>query len=148
MATHSNIFPWKISWTEEPGGLYSPWGCKARPPSGLGLRAVCLPSTAPCPSPPAHGGVPTGACFSPRTGGGPAPAQGGSHPADLPARAPRARRLHPLRRTVSNTPAPCIISILQNTKYPGLSHFWCFPQLPPLSETTALVFEGKVNREK
>ena len=28
MATHSNILPWKISWTEEPGGLYSPWGCK------------------------------------------------------------------------------------------------------------------------
>ena len=19
---------WKIPWTEEPGGLYSPWGCK------------------------------------------------------------------------------------------------------------------------
>ena len=46
------------------------------------------------------------------------------------------------------TPVPCIISTLQNTKYPGLSHFWCFPQLPPLPETTALVFEGKVNREK
>ena len=29
------------------------------------------------------------------------------------------------------TPAPCISSTLQNTKYPGLSHFWCFPQLPP-----------------
>ena len=28
MATHSNILPWKISWTEEPGGLYSPWGHK------------------------------------------------------------------------------------------------------------------------
>ena len=25
MATHSSIFVWKISWTEEPGG-YSPWG--------------------------------------------------------------------------------------------------------------------------
>ena len=23
MATHSNILPWKISWTEEPGGLQS-----------------------------------------------------------------------------------------------------------------------------
>ena len=27
-ATHSSIFAWKNSWTEEPGGLYSPWGCK------------------------------------------------------------------------------------------------------------------------
>ena len=23
MATHSNILAWKISWTEEPGGLHS-----------------------------------------------------------------------------------------------------------------------------
>ena len=23
MATHSNIFPWRIPWTEEPGGLHS-----------------------------------------------------------------------------------------------------------------------------
>ena len=23
LATHSNILPWKISWTEEPGGLQS-----------------------------------------------------------------------------------------------------------------------------
>ena len=22
---HSSILAWKISWTEEPGGLYSPW---------------------------------------------------------------------------------------------------------------------------
>ena len=28
MATHSNILAWKIPWTEEPGRLYSPWGCK------------------------------------------------------------------------------------------------------------------------
>ena len=28
MATHSNILAWKILWTEEPGRLYSPWGCK------------------------------------------------------------------------------------------------------------------------
>ena len=27
-AAHSTILPWKISWTEEPGGLYSPWGHK------------------------------------------------------------------------------------------------------------------------
>ena len=27
MATHASIFAWEISWTEETGGLYSPWGC-------------------------------------------------------------------------------------------------------------------------
>ena len=24
MATHSSVFAWRIPWTEEPGGLYSP----------------------------------------------------------------------------------------------------------------------------
>ena len=28
MATHSRILGWKILWTEEPGGLYGPWGHK------------------------------------------------------------------------------------------------------------------------
>ena len=28
MAIHSSIPAWKIPWTEEPGGLYSPWGRK------------------------------------------------------------------------------------------------------------------------
>ena len=28
MATHSNILVWKIPWTEEPDGLYSPWSLK------------------------------------------------------------------------------------------------------------------------
>ena len=28
MATHSNILVWKIPWTEEPEGGYSPWGYK------------------------------------------------------------------------------------------------------------------------
>ena len=28
MATHSSILAWGIPWTEEPGGLYSPGGCK------------------------------------------------------------------------------------------------------------------------
>ena len=28
MATHSSILAWEIPWTEEPGGLYSPWDCK------------------------------------------------------------------------------------------------------------------------
>ena len=28
MATHSSILAWRIPWTHEPGGLYSPWGHK------------------------------------------------------------------------------------------------------------------------
>ena len=28
MAAHSSILAWRIPWTEEPGGLHSPWGCK------------------------------------------------------------------------------------------------------------------------
>ena len=28
MTTHSSILAWRIPWTEEPGGLYSPWGPK------------------------------------------------------------------------------------------------------------------------
>ena len=28
IATHSNILAWRIPWIEEPGGLYSPWGCR------------------------------------------------------------------------------------------------------------------------
>ena len=28
MATHSLHLAWRIPWTEEPGGLYSPWGRK------------------------------------------------------------------------------------------------------------------------
>ena len=28
MATHSSTVAWRIPWTEEPGGLHSPWGCK------------------------------------------------------------------------------------------------------------------------
>ena len=28
METHSSILAWKISWTEEPDGLHSPWGRK------------------------------------------------------------------------------------------------------------------------
>ena len=27
MATHSSILAWRFTWTEEPGRLYSPWGC-------------------------------------------------------------------------------------------------------------------------
>ena len=48
MATHSSILALKIPWTEEPGGLYNPWGHKewdmterlsshtCGPPVGLG----------------------------------------------------------------------------------------------------------------
>ena len=25
IATHSSILAWRIPWSEEPGGLYSPW---------------------------------------------------------------------------------------------------------------------------
>ena len=28
MATHSSILAWEIQWTDEPDGLYSPWGRK------------------------------------------------------------------------------------------------------------------------
>ena len=28
MANHSSILAWNIPWTEEPGGLHSPWGHK------------------------------------------------------------------------------------------------------------------------
>ena len=28
MATRSSILAWRIPWTEEPGRLHSPWGCK------------------------------------------------------------------------------------------------------------------------
>ena len=28
MTTHSSILAWRTPWTEEPGGLYSPWGHK------------------------------------------------------------------------------------------------------------------------
>ena len=28
MASHSSILVWRILWTEEPGGLYSPWDRK------------------------------------------------------------------------------------------------------------------------
>ena len=27
-AAHSSILAWRIPWTEEPGGLHSPWGHK------------------------------------------------------------------------------------------------------------------------
>ena len=32
MATHSSILAWRMPWTEEPGGGYSPKGCKESRP--------------------------------------------------------------------------------------------------------------------
>ena len=34
MATHSSILAWRIPWSEEPGGLYSPWGHKEQDMTG------------------------------------------------------------------------------------------------------------------
>ena len=34
-ATHSSILAWRIPWTEEPGGLYSPWGRKELGTTGV-----------------------------------------------------------------------------------------------------------------
>ena len=28
VAAHSSLLTWRIPWTEEPGGLHSPWGRK------------------------------------------------------------------------------------------------------------------------
>ena len=28
MTTHSTVLAWRIPWTEEPGGLHTPWGCQ------------------------------------------------------------------------------------------------------------------------
>ena len=36
MATHSSILGWRIPGTEEPGGLYSPWGHKEYYQGGIG----------------------------------------------------------------------------------------------------------------
>ena len=30
MATHSRVLAWRIPWTEEPDGLYSPWNGKSQ----------------------------------------------------------------------------------------------------------------------
>ena len=43
MSTHSSILAWRIPWTEEPGGLYSPWGCKEPDTTAVTERA-CTPS--------------------------------------------------------------------------------------------------------
>ena len=60
MATYTSILHWAISWTEEPGGLYRPWGHKGvgqteqartyqallgRKPRGLHYSIIHFPST-------------------------------------------------------------------------------------------------------
>ena len=67
MATYSSIHAWRIPWTEEPGGLYIPWGCKESDRTE-GLTRRCVPALpqlliqpqgpAPVPlNPRLHGGV-------------------------------------------------------------------------------------------
>ena len=38
MAAHSNILAWRIPRIEEPGGLYSPWGCKESDVTWIWIR--------------------------------------------------------------------------------------------------------------
>ena len=40
VAAHSSILAWRIPWTEEPVGLYSPWGHKE-----LDMTKEIIPST-------------------------------------------------------------------------------------------------------
>ena len=42
MATHSSIFPWRLSWTEEPGGLQSMTGWLNMLNNGCGCELVIL----------------------------------------------------------------------------------------------------------
>ena len=41
-ATHSSILAWRAPWTEDPGGLYSPWGCKESDTTELMGHSVIL----------------------------------------------------------------------------------------------------------
>ena len=45
MATHSSLLAWRIPWTEEPGGLHSPWGHKRL--TRLGRHAGVYPERIP-----------------------------------------------------------------------------------------------------
>ena len=40
MATHSSILAWGIPWTEEPGGLHSPWSHRVR--TSLATEHACM----------------------------------------------------------------------------------------------------------
>ena len=43
MATQSSILAWRFPCTEEPGELYSPWGCKEKRMSGYHFHTFELP---------------------------------------------------------------------------------------------------------
>ena len=45
MATHSSILAWEIPWTEEPGGGYSPQGCKKGRSNIATKQSQCIYST-------------------------------------------------------------------------------------------------------
>ena len=40
MESHSNILVWEIPWTDEPGGLYSPWGRKELDTTELNMKKL------------------------------------------------------------------------------------------------------------
>ena len=42
VATHSSILAWKIPWTEDPGGGYSPWGHRELDMTGHTLAGFFL----------------------------------------------------------------------------------------------------------
>ena len=42
MATHSSILAWKITWTEEPGGLQSMGSQRVRHDGATSLSMLCL----------------------------------------------------------------------------------------------------------
>ena len=43
MVTHSSILAWRIPWTEEPGGCYSPWGCRVGHTWGTNTFTLLFP---------------------------------------------------------------------------------------------------------
>ena len=45
MTTHSSSLAWRIPWTEEPGGLYSSWGCKESDTTKLSKHTALLHCT-------------------------------------------------------------------------------------------------------
>ena len=42
MATHASLLAWRIPWTEDPGGLYSPWGCQESDMTAINLSFTGL----------------------------------------------------------------------------------------------------------
>ena len=53
MATHSSILAWRIPWTEKPGRLYCPWGCReSHTTECLALHFIAPPGIVPSPGRP------------------------------------------------------------------------------------------------